>query len=892
MGFLTSQFQRRKKVWKPLQWGWIFVVILLKINTVNAQVANHPTIQYHGSNFAAAIAEFQSVINAPIQYNPEILPPPKSLSFSYSHVAPTKAFKDFLNQHGLDFEWFEGNIILKTFDPPTYIKRFTISGRVTDSLTEERLVKAYVSNIKTGDFTFTDEFGVFRLPAIGDTIILEVYYDGFYTATDTLEGGRDYSLNIPLRFSTEHRITATDIIQISTQAKTNAVSKGLSDQFNINQSQLNKMPTLLGEVDVMRALSMNPGVVGGSEGMLGMYVRGGSPDQNLVMLDEVPIYNAYHLYGIFGSFNGDIVKSAQLYRGNIPTEYGGRLSSAINVQSIDGDPNKFNGSVSVGVLSTKMNLQGPIYKNKTTFVISGRRSNLGFIAQPIAQALTRDSNNINGYNFNDLNLKLIHRFSPKSVLTVSAFQGTDKASLIERQYAVLSDADYYQKNEQSTSWGNRYAAIRWQLTPNPRTRITLKSHITEYKFTQLNVFQQKKWYDADSIADVTRYTSYSLTNTLIEKAAGFKIEKQLTNYLKIQVGSEGILHVFNPGTRQIITQIDSINRNLIYKEKAVVTPEINAHLHVAWQSSLLGFFDFGIRGTYFGLSEGQYYILPEPRFNYRYRIHGNNWIKLTACSNIQFFHQLNNLTMGLPSDLWVPSTAKFKPSSANQLSSGFTHSESKWQFSFEAFYKKFNNLLEYKDNAVYVTSILNWEQTVTQGVGYAKGLEFLLEKTKGRFTGWTTYTLMYNNRNFAELNNSKTFPARYDRRHNIYMVGMYQMSPFLQLSANWTFNSGFAYTLPIGAYPSPTPDNPFQEIFIYGDKNNARSRANHRLDINAQFTWHKHKFTHLLNIGVYNCYNRQNPFLIKLGYNQNGDKSYYQMSILPILPQISYQLKF
>lgn len=869
----------------------VWVVFALPYWSI-AQTTNHPVIAYQGKDFTAAINQFQAVIDAPIQYNQEILPVNKSISFRYQHINPTKAFKDFLNQHGLDYEWFGGSLIIKTYGPPPSIKRYTISGRVTDSLTEERLVKAYVTNKITGDFTFTDEFGVFRLPASEDQIILEVYYDGFYTAIDTLEGGRDYALNIPMKFSSEHRITATDIVQIATQSKTNAVSKGLSDQFNINQNQLSKMPTLLGEVDVMRALSMNPGVVGGSEGMLGMYVRGGSPDQNLVMLDEVPIYNAYHLYGIFGAFNGDIVKSAQLYRGNIPTEYGGRLSSAVNIQSIDGDPNRWNGSINAGVLSNKINLQGPIYKNKTTLVVSARRSNLAFIAHPIAQALTKDSNNINGYNFNDINLKLIHRFSTKSVLTVSGFQGFDKASLVERQYAVLDDADYYQKNEQSTSWGNRFAAIRWQLTPNPRTRITLKSHITEYKFTQFNEFQQRKWYDADSIADINRYTSYSLTNTLIEKSASFKVEKQIRKYLKIQLGSEGILHTFNPGTRQIITQIDSINRNLIYKEKPVITPEINAHLHLAWQSAKFGFFDLGIRGTYFGLSEGQFYILPEPRLNYRYRFTGNNWFKLTACSNIQFFHQLNNLTMGLPSDLWVPSTAKFKPSSANQLSVGFTHTATNWQFSFETFQKKFNNLLEYKDNAVYVTSILNWEQTVTQGSGTAKGLEFLIEKTKGKFTGWTTYTLMYNNRNFTELNNGKSYPARYDRRHNLYLVGMYQLSPRIQISANWIFNSGFAYTLPIGAYPSPTPDNPFQEIFIYGDKNNARSKANHRLDVNAQFTWHKKRSTHLLNVGVYNCYNRQNPFIIKLGYNQNGEKAFYQMSILPLLPQVSYQYKF
>lgn len=849
-------------------------------------------VSYIGRDFEQALLQFERATQASFQYNPELIPPSKQFKFQYNNIRASVALRDFLNQQGLDFEWFNGSIILKPLLPPSYFKQSTVSGRVIDAESKERLVKAYISNLKTGQFCLSDEFGVFSIPFEKDTLVLSVYYDGFQPYTDTLIGMRDYALEIALTFHSQ-RLPTIEINQNTSQGvPITAVSKGFSDQFNISSSKLAKMPALLGESDVLRALSMNPGVVGGSEGMLGMYVRGGSPDQNLILLDEVPVYNPYHLYGLFGTFNSDIVKSAQLFRGTLPTEYGGRLSSTINVQSLDGNPNQFSGSMAIGILSAKVQLQGPIVKNKTTFVVSGRMSLLDFMAQPIANALRNDPNSVNNYNFHDVNLKLIHRFSPKSVLTFTSFENLDRASFINSNSTERQDAFLYQRNEQSNYWGNQLASLKWELSPNPRTRISFVSYTTSYRYTLFNDYSFSAKFKSDSIADISNYSAYKSTNDIQDYAFKLRIVKHISSKLSIKIGGESIWHQFNPGNRQIITRIDSINRTILYREKPVQTPEITGYLHTAYSPTKKLFLDLGIRGSYFGMGEKQYYVLPEPRANVRYRINNKNWIKFSSSQNIQFFHLLNNIAIGLPSDIWVPSSTKFKPSSTQQLAVGFTQTQTNWQFSLELFSKNFNNILEYRDNAVYLSSMLNWEETVTPGTGKCNGAEILLEKTQGKFTGWTSYTVMNNTRTFPELNNGEPFPARYDRRHNLYVVGIYELNTHCQLSANWVYNSGFAYTKPIGAYLSPTPDNPLQEILIYGDRNNARSKANHRLDLNIQWNWSSNRFVHSLQLGVYNVYNRKNPFFINVGYDKNGNRAVIQTSLLPVLPQLNYSVKF
>jgi len=868
-------------------------------------------INYDGTDFTAVLNQISQQTQIRFAYQSNILPNKKSFAIHITNTQAKKAIRDILHQQGLDYKSNSDNILVITkWSHPNHADSIDnhngniIAGRITQFGTGERLVKASVFLPQLNIYQLTDEFGVFKFPIrskrgtikreyneqTGDSLLLIVTYPGFQTYLDTLFYQRNYFLNIQMIPQLE-RIEAT-LITAKNDISRPGVKMGMSDQFNISAAKLNKMPSLLGEADVLRSLSLNPGVVTGSEGMLGMYVRGGAADQNLVLLDEVPVFNAYHLYGMFSTFNSDIVKSAQMNRGSFNAEYGGRLSSVITVQSIDGNENQWQGNVSLGLLTNKILLQGPIWKNRTTIALAIRRSNFDYLTQPVVQAIFKDNNNINLYNFYDINAKLNHRFSEKSSLSFTYYAGADKASFIEKHRVINPEKDYSQKREQSNGWGNQIASLRWQYMPNEKTRFTAKAYISQYNFNQYNDFHLKVNYQSDTIKKVDDYTSYNLTNGLRDVDYSAKVAVQLNKFLGIRLGSGYTQHTFTPGDRTLYTQVDSVKRSYQYNDRKVVTPEIYSHGQIEYHHPKIGYFDLGIRITYFGLGEKQFYVRPEPRFNYRYKINQRTWVKASASQNIQFFHQLNNLAMGLPSDLWVPSVAGLEPSKARQSAIGMTRAGKHYQLSSEIFYKKFYNLLEYKENAVYATSAVNWEQMVTQGGGEAKGMELLIEKTTGKLTGWASYTLMYNTRQFAQINQGKVFPSRYDRRHNINLVGIYQFSKVFTISGTWTFNTGFAYTLPSGIYPSPTATDPYAEIYIYGNRNNARARDNHRLDLSAQYVIKSKSFLQTWSFGLYNCYNRQNPFFITLAYNPQGNRSLYQLSLLPIIPHLNYQITF
>lgn len=878
---------------------WLLVLFGLFPSIVKGQTSSlskFVNIQYKGIQFQAVLDQFTAQTSIQFAYSNAIVPLPKMLNVQFQNVRADKALKDFLHQNGLDFELTGNTAILKKWSPKNNIKQYFYTGRVLQDQTGERFVKATVTIPALNRFTLTDEFGVFRIaiPETSvyqiDTVSITINYPGYDTYTDTFYSKRNYFLTAVLKPTIE-RIQPT-LINANKSASRLAVVQGHSDQFLISSTRLQQMPALLGEADVMRALSLTPGVVSGSEGMLGMYVRGGAADQNLVLLDDVPVFNAYHLYGIFGVFNGDIIKSAQMNRGSFSPEYGGRLSSVISVQSIDGNENQWSGIANLGALTSKIAFQGPLWKKRTTMAFAFRRSNFDFLTQTITNAVFDNSNNINRYNFWDANAKINHRFSEKSSLSLTAYAGGDRASFVDKRSLEVDDVYFYQKKEQGNNWGNKVASIRWQYLFNKTVRFTAKSHITDYSFTQHNDYQYRIRNEANPQKNKDNYTNYSLTNGLRDVSADAKIDIQANKHVAFKMGAGYIQHTFTPGDRSLNTRIDSINRNYQFNDKKIITPELFSFANLEFHHPKWGYLDLGSRLSYFGLKDNQFYIRPEPRINYRYKITPKWWAKAAASQNVQFYHQLNNLSMGLPSDLWVPSNAQFEPSQSKQISFGTTYTQNKYQWSLEYFKKSFSSLLEYRDNSVYVTNALNWEKTVTQGIGASQGLECMVEKRSGKWTGWASYSLMYNTRTFPDLNQGNTFPSRYDRRHNLYIVGIYKFSPKLTISGSWTFNSGFAYTLPIGIYPAPTTEDPYAEIFIYGNRNNARARDNHRLDINAQYTIKHKKFQENWSLGIYNLYNRQNPFFISVEYNSQGERRLTQLSLLPILPHLNYQISF
>lgn len=862
-------------------------VLLGQENSLNSKIS----IQYSGSDFDKVLKIFEQKTNCYFQYDASLKPTKKKFVLNAQNETAKIVLRDFLQSLGLKYLLIGENfLILQQWEPPK--DELVISGRVWHADTKERLVNAMIVLTNKNQNTFTNDQGLFQFKTTSGTLYYTVSYPGFETFYDTIENQkRNYVLDIPLKPDNSESIELT-LITADALKNTPKVVAGKSDEFNINRAQLDRIPHLMGEPDVLRVMSLNPGVVSGSEGVFGMYVRGGASDQNLILLDGVPVYNAYHLYGMFGVFNSDVVKNAKFYRGVFPADKGGRLSSVVDVTTKEGSAEKFGGSISLGLLSSRFEFNGPIFKRKTSFSLAFRRSFFDYLVQPISNMVEYQNGNFaNRYYFYDANFKITHRFSDKSRLSAAGYFGIDYAGILDRKTTYKNNLVYQNyKSDDVSTWGNQLASIKWDYMLTTSASFSMKAYVTNYLYSHSHLYSNQQYTSYKN--EISEKSTYEMSNGLRDIEVSAHLKKQLSQKLATKIGVGYVLHTFIPNKRIITSETDSVQTNIVFQDNLLTTPEVYSYLTVEYHHPKFGYYDMGIRGVYYGLGFGQYYILPEPRLSIRYELPGDMWFKIAASQTRQFFHQLNNLTMGLPSDLWVPSNTIFKPAKATQGSIGITKEFKNYQISIEAFQKKFNDILEYNNNAVYVISGQNWENSVSAGNGITNGFELLAEKTKGKFTGWISYTWMKSTRQFSNLNNGNPFPSRYDRRHNIYIMATYKMSKRINLSATWVYNSGFAYTMPIGIYPSASNNDTYRDVYIYGDRNNARSNDNHRLDISVSITSKNTKFPRNLSMGIYNVYNRHNPFFLNLGIDSDGARKLYQISLLPFMPFVSYQISF
>jgi hypothetical protein len=844
-------------------------------------------------SFSSAIAGFEQRTGMPVQYDAAIAPAGnKKFSFSYQNVRASQALHDFLASVGLRYEAKNGQIFLQKRLPQHPELGYRVSGRILSAGNGEYISAAVVGTAEKPFMTTTSDAGFFSLRLLPGIHVLQISYPGFNPIFDTLSIDRDY--NLQYEMLKQNTVMDAVHIQALKGRGLQSVIQGQTDQHEMNRIRLGWMPQLLGEPDVVRTLSMLPGVVGGSEGMLGMYVRGGAADQNLVLLDDVPVFNSYHLFGVFSVFNDDALRSARLLKGSFPARYGGRLSSVISVQSKEGDRRQFHGIANVGLLSGRVFLEGPIWKDRTTFTLSMRRSYIDFLAGQAATFLNlSDSiNPSNLYYFWDLNARVTHRFNSKSRISAGIYGGQDIGGLNESYVNEQPEISTEERKKQLTGWGNRVAGIKWNYQARTGLEWMLRAHITRYRYEYSREFSYRRESKFSPQTNVDDYTRYELENGIQDMEVAWEMRMRIKPGWVWEQGFGLSNHRFTPGNRKQFSRINKTESELLYNDDRLNVPEYFTYTEFQYSGKRRWSGSAGVRLGSFKLPDPYYFILPEPRLNLKYRLGNSRFLHASATRNRQFFHLLTNLTLGLPGDLWVPSNRRFQPGKSDQLSMGFAQSKTGWAFSSEIFYRSFSHILEYRDNAGYVTSGANWQDAVTAGNGEAYGLELLAEKTNGKLNGWVAYTLMWNNRWFAGLNNGQSFPARYDRRHNVYVAGVYHWKSNIEINAAWTFNSGFAYTLPVAVYGSPTPNDPYRDIFVYGSRNNARAADNHRLDISITLQKQRKGYVRNWTLGVFNVYNRFNPFYINPGFDRLGNRKLYQVSMLPLLPNISYKITF
>lgn len=754
-------------------------------------------------------------------------------------------------------------------------QKYTISGYVGDRRTQEKLIGAVVYDNRTRAAVTTNAYGFFSLTLPSDSIKLVVSYIGFAAQSRSFFLNENVSINVDLVPNNELKT-----VEVVADQSERIEEKTRMSTINIPIEQIKKVPALLGEVDVLKVLQLLPGVKSGGEGTSGLYVRGGGPDQNLILLDGAPIYNASHLFGFFSTFNADAIKNVELIKGGFPARYGGRLSSVIDISMKEGNMRKYNVEGSIGLVASKLLIEGPIWKDRTSFIVTARRTYFDILMKPFVKLATRGEGGF-GYYFYDLNLKVNHKISDRDRVFLSLYNGLDKFSFATGG-AFNGGISYggYLK------WGNTLGAARWNHLFNSRLFCNTSVTYTRYHF---GIGQEVK----DLKNDTKQASDYFSGINDWSGKVNFDFVPSPDHYIKF--GGNYTYHTFETGAEQYKTSGFERDSSAKVGNPNIYANELNVYAEDDWKATRNLKINFGLHAAGFWVQQNFYKSL-QPRFSARYLLPYNWSVKASYASMMQFIHLLANSNIGLPTDLWVPATKKIKPQQSYQGAVGVAKSfhNNTYEFSVEGYYKHMKDIIDYLDGANFIGGNNDWEAKVAQGKGWSYGVEVFLQKKKGKYTGWIGYTLSWTNRQFKEINFGNAYPYKYDRRHDISFVNIYKVSNKLDIAATWVYGTGNAISLPLQSYLVPTTINGLNsnDAQYFGGKNNYRMAPYHRLDLSINRHKKKKWGRVTWSFGVYNLYNRQNPYFLYFSSNSYGRKQLKQVSLFQMIPNVSWAFKF
>mgnify|MGYP000091358695 CR=1 FL=1 len=763
-------------------------------------------------------------------------------------------------------------------------QNYTLSGFIRDQSTGENLIGATILEPNKYQGTISNAFGFYSLTLPGDSYTIRFSFVGYQPVEMTVDLKENLTLNVNLTPGTaleEVVITAEESIEMTPRMST----------IDVPIEQIKALPVLMGETDLLKSLQLLPGIQGGTEGSSGIYVRGGGPDQNLILLDGVPVYNVSHLFGFFSVFNPDAINQLSVVKGGFPARYGGRLSSVIDINMREGNNQKLHGEGAIGIIASKLSLDGPIGKDKkTTFIVSGRRTYIDLLTRPIIKAQS-DGEASGGYYFYDFNAKINRTISEKDRIYLSFYNGKDKAFARDNYDYTYDGSDYQYVEEFSEfglNWGNTISALRWNHVFNPQLFANLTGTYSKYKFRIFSEYETITHFRDSVENDQEAIEYFSGIDDL-----GLKLD---FDYLpspnhSIKAGINAIHHQFNPGIFGFETNQEGTNDTVIGGQKTYAV-ELATYIEDDIKLSEQLRANIGLHYSSFLVNE-KYYDGLQPRVSARYLMNNNLALKGSFATMVQYIHLLTNGGLGLPTDLWVPATDRVKPQRSWQAAFGAARTFGGIETSLEVYYKEMSGLIEYKDGSSFFNLGSDWQDKVASGTGNSYGMELLFQKKTGQLSGWIGYTLSWTNRQFEAINFGREFPYKYDRRHDISVVGVYQVSKDFSISATWVYGTGSAMTLQLGEYEGNSDEWYRQTITRYSDRNDFRMRDYHRMDIG--FTWDKPKgkFERSWSLGAYNLYNRKNPFFYDLQENySSGKKQFVQYSLFPILPYLRYSFKF
>lgn len=774
-------------------------------------------------------------------------------------------------------------------------KKVTIKGYLRDIDSGETLIGSTAMDMETFSGTISNYYGFYSLTLPVGSATLKFSYVGYESQVKHVNLVNDTTINVGLAVRTMDEIVIkadkVEPIQQTTEMGT----------LTISGKQIKNRPAIGGEVDVIKVLQLLPGVQSGTEASSGLYIRGGGPDQNLILLDGVPIYNVNHLFGFMSVFNADAINNVKLVKGAFPARYGGRLSSVVDISMKEGNNQEFHGEGSLGLIASKLMLEGPIIKGKTSFAISGRRTYFDILAKPFFKGNTTEGPNgmtitnksSTVYYFYDITSKINHTFSDKDRVYFSIYHGKDNGSSDEKVTEENSNNDYRRLNNDGKSlhWGSTVALFRWNHVFTPKLFAnTSLSYSTYDFFSQSGNFEELN----NKGESKTTFDNFSTTSNIKDWTARVDFDFFPNPNHSIKFGIAGVSHSFSPN----ITALKGTEKTEVtFNSSQTKTHESFAYLEddIKWSDKIKS--NLGVHISGYKVND-QFYHSFQPRVSLRYLVNANNSVKSSYTHMVQYLHMLTNAGVGLPTDFWVPATDKTPPQRANQYSLGWFHSDSQkdFEFSIESYYKHMNGLIAYKEGAGFLDLSQHWEGKVETGEGSSYGIELYAKKSFGRTDGWVGYTWSRSDRLFENLNNGKTFPFKYDRRHDISAVINHKIKDHITLNANWIFGTGSAITLPESQFW-----NGYSKFYEYTGRNGYRMRSYHRLDLGISFEKKKKWGERQWVISIYNVYNRRNPFFFEETIHQEVDEEgkltnfhtkFVEKRLFPIIPSVSYRFKF
>ncbi|WP_205502008.1 TonB-dependent receptor [Rufibacter psychrotolerans] len=758
--------------------------------------------------------------------------------------------------------------LLLAFSPVGAQNRVALSGVLRSAASGEPLIGASVSVAGTTTGVETNVNGAFTLSLAPGTYQIQFSYLGFETLTREVVLRKNTRLNVQLEE------TANKLSEVVVESQRNSFQERLStpqmSMETLTTREAKLLPALFGEVDIIKTLQLKPGIQSGGEGSSGLFVRGGSNDQNLVLLDDALVYNPSHLFGFFSVFNPDAVRGVELYKGGFPAQFGGRLSSVLDVKMREGNRNENDVSGGIGLIASRLTVEGPIQKGKSSYLVSGRRTYADVFTRMINKAKESDPDwsPIPDYYFYDFNAKASFDLGEKDRLFFSGYYGRD--------FFAFDDENF----NFNFNWGNKVASARWMHQFSPRFFVNTTFAASNYE------------YEIKNELDIY---SFSLTSNITDLNLKTDFEYIPSERHHLRFGGSVTDHRFVVGRLEANSQDGSVN---VGAGNTYRGQEYGLYAQDDWTFSPVFTLSYGLRLSGF-VNEGKHFLGLEPRAAASYRFSETLTLKANYTRMFQYVHLISNSGASLPTDIWYPSSPGVRPQRSDQVALGLTKLiKDKYLLSTEAYYKKMNRQLDLRDGAEIFANP-NLEQEFVFGTGESYGQEFYVEKKEGKTTGWIGYTLSWSNRTFPDINNGKTFPTRFDRRHDLSVVAIQEVSKRINATATFVYGTGNAYSLPVQRFIfQDVEGEDYTVIPVYPERNSFRLAAYHRLDLSLVYKLRPRRGSSDLTFSVYNAYNRRNPYFVFFetvrdeATDQITGFVAKQVSLFPVIPSVTYNFKF